>query len=56
MRMLPDLINENQSRYMPGRNICENICSIIDLMAYTKDKSEPGILVFIDFEKACLEC
>ena len=50
------LIHENQSRYMPGRNICENLCSIIDLMAYTKDKSEPGISVFIDFETACLEC
>ena len=58
MRMLPGLIHENQSRYVPGRNICDNICSIIDLMAYTKDKSKPGILFFIDFEKAfaSLEC
>ena len=51
-RVLPDLIHMNQSGYIPGRNICDNIRSILDIMEYTKDKNEPGILFFIDFEKA----
>ena len=31
---------------------CENIRSILDIMDYTKAKNLPGILLFIDFEKA----
>ena len=50
--VLPNLIHENQSGYIPGRNICENIRSILDIMEYTKDNNKPGILFFIDFEKA----
>ena len=38
-RVLPDLIHENQSGYIPGRNICDNIRSILDTMEYTKDKT-----------------
>ena len=49
---LPNLIHENQSGYIPGRKICENIHSILDIMEYTKDNNKPGILFFIDFEKA----
>ena len=51
-RVLPYLIHENQSGYVPGRSICENIRSILDIMEYTKDNNKPGILFFIDFEKA----
>ena len=51
-RVLPNLIHENQSGYVPGRSICENIRSILDIMEYTKDNNETGILFFIDFEKA----
>ena len=51
-RVLPNLIHENQSEYVPGRSICENIRSILDIMEYTKDNNKPGILFFIDFEKA----
>ena len=47
-RVLPDLIQENQSGYIPG----DNIRSILDIMEYTKDNSKYGILFFIDFEKA----
>ena len=50
-RVLPNLIHENQSGYVPGRSICENIRSILDIMGYTKDSNKPGILFFIDFEK-----
>ena len=50
--LLPDLIHNNQSGYIPGRSIGENIRSILDIMDYTKAKNLPGILLFIDFEKA----
>jgi len=49
--LLPKLIH-NQSGYIPGRNISENIRSILDIMDYTRAKKLPGILLFIDFEKA----
>ena len=50
--LLPKLIHYNQSGYIPGRNISENIPSILDIMDYTIIKNLPGILLFIDFEKA----
>ena len=50
--LLPGLIHNNQSGYIPGRNISENIRSILDIMEYTKAKKLPGLLLFIDFEKA----
>ena len=51
-RILPKIIHNNQSGYIPGRNIAENIRSILDIMDYTKAKNIPGLLLFIDFEKA----
>ena len=51
-RLLPNLIHENQSGYIPGRRINENIRSVLDILDYTKDKNLQGLLVFIDFEKA----
>jgi len=49
--LLPKLIHYNQSGYIPGRNISENIRSIRDIMDYARAKKLPGILLFIDFEK-----
>ena len=51
-RLLPELIHDNQSGYIPGRWIGENIRSILDIMQYTQSKKLPGLLLFIDFEKA----
>ena len=51
-RVLPNLVHNNQTGYIPGRNISENIRSILDIMEYTKAKKLPGLLLFIDFEKA----
>ena len=51
-QLLPELIHDNQSGYIPGRWIGENIRSILDIMQYTQSKKLPGILLFIDFEKA----
>ena len=50
--LLPELTHNNQSGYIPGRNISENIRSILDIMEYTKVKKLPGLLLFLDFEKA----
>jgi len=50
--LLPKLIHYNQSGYIPGRNISENIRLILGIMDYTSAKKLPGILLFIDFEKA----
>lgn len=51
-RLLPGLIHHNQTGYIRGRNIGENIRSILDIMSFTRAKNLPGILLFIDFEKA----
>ena len=51
-RLLPGLIHHEQSGYIPGRNISENIRSILDIMEFTKVKKLPGLLLFLDFEKA----
>ena len=51
-RLLPGLIHNNQPGYIPGRNISENIRSILDIMEYTKVKKLPGLILFIDFKKA----
>ena len=40
------------ARYIPIRNINENIRSTLDIMEYKKAKNLPGLLLFIDFEKA----
>ena len=51
-RLLPGLIHGNQTGYIPGRNNGENIRSILDIMSFTQTKNLPGLLLFIDFEKA----
>lgn len=51
-RLLPGLIHENQTGYIRGRNIGENIRSILDMMSFMQTKNLPGLLLFIDFEKA----
>jgi len=50
--LLPKLIHYNHSGYILGRNIIENIRSILDIMDYARAKKLPRILLFIDFDKA----
>ena len=50
--MLPHIINEDQTGFVPGRFIGENIRLIYDLIQYTDLKEIPGMLLLIDFEKA----
>ena len=49
--LLPNLINNNQSGYIPDRHIGENTRSILDIMDYTKARVLPDLL-FLGFEKA----
>ena len=51
-KILPEIIHSNQTGYVSGRYIGEAAKSIIDVMEYTKTLFIPGILLFIDFEKA----
>ena len=50
--ILPHIIHYNQSGYVKGRNIREAIRSILDIMYFTKKNHTPGLLLFLDFEKA----
>lgn len=51
-KQLPEIIHNSQSAYVVGRYISENICSILEIMDYTKVNDLPGLFMFLDFEKA----
>ena len=48
---LPDLIHYNQIAYVKGRSIFDAARTIDDVLEYTKQSEQSGILVTIDFEK-----
>lgn len=50
--MLYKLINEDQTGFLKGRFIGENVRMIYDIMQYTEQNQIPGLLMLIDFEKA----
>ena len=49
---LPYLIDNDQSGFIKGRFIGQNITSIIDLINYTDDNDISALLISIDYEKA----
>ena len=49
---LPTLIRSDQTGFIKGRYIGENIRLIEDVMEYTKVHNIPGILIALDFKKA----
>ena len=51
-KCLPDLIHFNQTAYVSNRYIGDTLRSLIDIMNYTRDMNIPGLLLFVDFEKA----
>ena len=51
-KVLPKLISPDQTGYVKGRYIGENIRLIEDLMFYTETENLPGIAVFLDFREA----
>ena len=52
-KVLPDIINNDQTGFLKGRSISENVRLIDSIITYTETQNIPGILFFIDFEKAC---
>ena len=50
--VLPDLISEDQTGFVPGRYIGDNLRLLYDIIYYLKNENQPGLLVSIDFEKA----
>ena len=49
---IPQLINNDQTDFLKGRFIGENIRLINNVINYTAQHEIPGLLLFIDFEKA----
>lgn len=48
--VIPQLINNDQTGFLKGRFIGENIRLIDSLINYTAQQEIPGLLLFIDFE------
>ena len=51
-KYLPKLINSDQTGFVKGRYIGQNIRLLSDIMEYLEAKKTSGLLFFIDFEKA----
>ena len=51
-RVLPNLIDHDQTGFLKGRFIGENIRLVDPTIKYTAAKNIPGLLLFLDFEKA----
>ena len=51
-RLLPEIINNDQSGFLKGRSIAENILLIDGIINFADDTNKPGLLMFVDFEKA----
>ena len=51
-KALPSIIHQDQTAYIKGRYIGENIRTIADIIEYCKQKQMTGVLLLIDFEKA----
>jgi exonuclease III len=50
--VLPSLIDEDQTGFMSGRYIGDNLRLLYDVIHYLKENDKSGLLVSIDFEKA----
>ena len=50
--VLPKLINSDQTDFLKGRFIGENIRLIDGLINHTAAHNIPGLLMFLDFEKS----
>ena len=48
---LPNVINSDQTGFIKGRFIGENIRLLQSIICYAKEKNMPGLLLFLDFEK-----
>ena len=50
--VLPNIIHHNQTGFIKDRYIGETVRSIFDIMDFTVEENIPGLLIFIDFQKA----
>ena len=50
--VIDSIINKDQSAFIKGHNIGENILDVYSLIAAAEDNDESDILVFLDIEKA----
>ena len=50
--IFPSIIDSDQTGYIKGRYIGENVRLIEDVLRYTENKDLPGLLLFLDFQKA----
>ena len=50
--VLPFLIHSNQTGFLKNRYIGSNIRLLLDLIEYTNETNEPGMILSVDFEKA----
>ena len=51
-KVLPTIVKEDQTGYVQGRYIGQNITLITDIVKVTEPESIPGLAIFIDFKKA----
>ena len=51
-QVLPNLISNNQTGFIKGRFIGENIRLVYSIIKITSEKNTPGLLLFLDFQKA----
>ena len=49
---LPKLISDDQTGFIKGRCISENKRLLDSVIKFTEGKKIPGLLLFLDFEKA----
>ena len=50
--VLPSIVHLNQTGFIKDRYIGETVRSIFDIMDFTVEENIPGLLIFIDFQKA----
>lgn len=49
---MQNLVDKDQTGFLKGRSIAENICLINNVISYTELYNILGLLLFVDFEKA----
>ena len=50
--VLPNIIHHNQTGFIKDRYIGEMVRSIFDIMEFTLKENIPGLMIFLDFQKA----
>lgn len=51
-KYLVKIIHPDQTGFIQGRNIAENIKPLYDIMQYREEEKIPGLFLLVDFEKA----